>query len=155
MNLQTNIKTDNAQTKLWQTAALYLLVYLMSIGLAFGQTTDERKLELIVQTGHPDFVYSVAFSPDGNILASGGSDGNIKLWSVETGQELRTIRGHTSNVIALAFSPDRKTLASGSWDKTVRLWDIESGKNVWTFKVYSGLSSIFLIKTVLNYLQKV
>jgi WD40 repeat protein len=79
-------------------------------------------------SGHSDSVASVAFSPDGTLLASAGSaDKTIKLWNVATGEVVRTLVGHTGSVASVAFSPDGTLLASGSGDNTVRLWDVASG----------------------------
>ncbi len=74
-------------------------------------------------------VKSVAFSPDGKTLASGGGDNVIHLWDVETGKSKMTLIGHTHWVFSLAFSPDGKTLASGSVDSDIRLWDPHTGQH--------------------------
>jgi len=74
--------------------------------------------------GHTSGVTSVAFSPDGKLLASGSYDGTIKLWEVATGSLVRTLYGHTWVVNSVAFSPDGRLLASSSADATIKLWDI-------------------------------
>ncbi|WP_354636087.1 serine/threonine-protein kinase [Planktothricoides raciborskii] len=78
--------------------------------------------------GHTQEVQSVKFSPDGQTLASGSTDGTVKLWNVNTGKAFRTLSGHTDSVWSIAIAPDGKTLASGSWDRTVKLWNLETGE---------------------------
>jgi WD40 repeat protein/serine/threonine protein kinase len=78
---------------------------------------------IMTPRGDDTRAFSVAFSPDGGVLASGGADNMIKLWLVETGKELMTLRGHEARVTTLAYSPDGSHLISGSDDGTVRLWD--------------------------------
>ncbi|MYB93096.1 T9SS type A sorting domain-containing protein [Candidatus Poribacteria bacterium] len=80
---------------------------------------------LYKMTGHP--FYSVDFSPDGQIFASGSHDGTIGLWDINTGRLLRTLTGHARTVKTL-FSPDGQILASGSHDGTIGLWDINTGR---------------------------
>ena len=72
------------------------------------------------------FVYSVTFSPDGRTLASANRDTTVRVWDVNTGQDIRTLSGHTDPIYSVVFSPDGKTLASGSYDGTILLWDVSS-----------------------------
>ncbi len=77
--------------------------------------------------GHTDLVWSVAFSPNGQTLASGSQDRTIRLWNPNNGNLKRTLTGHRDAVNSVAFSPDGRTLASGSWDGTIRLWNPNNG----------------------------
>ena len=76
--------------------------------------------------GHKSLVRSIAFSPDGKLLAS-GSNKSIILWDVETRQPLGApLKAHKSYVSSVAFSPNGKTLASaGSLDYGIILWDMD------------------------------
>ncbi|HLO84202.1 MAG TPA: tetratricopeptide repeat protein [Nostocaceae cyanobacterium] len=78
--------------------------------------TEINRLE-----GHTDIVWSVAFSPDGKLLASGSRDEQVKIWKPD-GTLLQTLTGHSDAVSTVAWSPDGQTLASASLDKTVQLW---------------------------------
>lgn len=86
--------------------------------------------ELFIQLGHYEVVHSVCFSPDGKSILSAGKDRTIKLWSFETGKEIRTFTGHTDEVTSVVFFPDGRYIVSGSADRTVRVWDVLSGKTV-------------------------
>lgn len=73
-------------------------------------------------------VRSLAFNPDGRLLASAGRDEEIKLWNAVTWNHTKTLRGHKGTVYTVAFSPDGRLLASGSEDQTVIVWNVEAGK---------------------------
>ena len=93
-------------------------------------------LEDIVLFETDEWMVSVAFSPDGSLLAS-GSQGIVKLWDVSTRQEVATLTGHSGWVYSVVFSPDGSLLASGSWDKTVKLWDVSKCQEVATLTGHS------------------
>jgi WD40 repeat protein len=76
----------------------------------------------------------VAFSPDGQYLASGSWDKSIKLWSVQSHKQAAILQEHSGYVLALAFSADGKYLASGSGDNTVKLWSVQLQKVVTTLQ---------------------
>jgi WD40 repeat protein len=72
------------------------------------------------------YIPGITFSHDGELLASPANDNDIHIWSVKTGQLLRTLEGHQGNVLALAFSPDGRWLAASATDGTARIWGISS-----------------------------
>jgi WD40 repeat protein len=102
---------------------------LLAAGTATGEIWFWHAASGILQQtfrGYTDWVRSLAFSPDGETLAS-GVDQMVCLWEVSSGKLLNTLHGHTEVVRSLAFSPDGETLASGG-DQTVCLWEVSSGK---------------------------
>jgi WD40 repeat protein len=81
----------------------------------------------------PDYVLSVAFSPDGRQILSGSENGTVKLWDMATDKEIRTFTGHTGSINSVAFSPGGKRIISGSDDGTTRIWDAATGKEIALF----------------------
>ena len=95
----------------------------------------ENKVKTL--TGHSDWfggITSLAFSPDGKTLISGSQDKTIKLWNLETSQEIKTLSGHSDHICSVAYSPNGQILASASKDKTVKLWSVASGEEISSVK---------------------
>jgi WD40 repeat protein len=80
----------------------------------------------------------VAFSPDGSRLASGGSDGGLRLWDPVAGTWLATLGGRQGTVLSVAFSPDGSRLASGGSDGGVQFWDPVAGTWLATLEGHRG-----------------
>jgi len=98
-----------------------------------------RKIHTI--QGHDKQVYSIAFSPDSKILASASGDKTIRLWSMDTWQQIAKLEGHFSAVYSVAFSPNGKYLASCSNDHTVKLWDVQKYNNLTQHQEHEGFVS--------------
>ena len=83
---------------------------------------------------HTDRVWDVAFSPDGEILASGSRDHTVKLWELKRSREMRTLRGHDDGVYGVAFSPNGSWLTSCGVenDRTVAVWETTTWQKVHT-----------------------
>jgi WD40 repeat protein len=79
-------------------------------------------------------VFAIAISPDGKILASGGTDGKIRLWDLTTQTIRRTLPGHSDLVKAIAFSKDGKMLASSGLDRVAKVWDVQTGNEMAIFR---------------------
>jgi WD40 repeat protein/tRNA A-37 threonylcarbamoyl transferase component Bud32 len=95
---------------------------------------------------HGGMVYAIAFTPDGQYIASGSSDHTIKMWETRTGKLYsrlgRWFSGHTDSVWNLCFSPNQKILASASYDRTIKLWETISKKNYTLFGHGNWVNSV-------------
>lgn len=97
--------------------------------------------------GHEGAVNSVAFSPDGTLLASGGTDTVVRLWNPTTGELTNELSGHTAPVFAVAFNSDGTQLASTGQDFSVPIWDVNTGEQLDDASVLSDLA-----KSMIGYL---
>ena len=88
-------------------------------------------------------IFSVVFSPDGAVLASGTSYNTVTLWDVATRARIASLEGHTGGVRSVSFSPDGTMLASASMDNTVKLWDVATRTNTATLSGHTdGVRSV-------------
>ncbi len=99
---------------------------------------DLASRQEIFRVVEPRASRSVAFSPDGQIIATGGFGPVARLFDAATGGVLLPLRGHSSGINTVVFSPDGKTLATGSWDETAKLWDVATGKARATLKGHTA-----------------
>ena len=81
---------------------------------------------------------SVAYSPDGSLLAGGNGDATIHLWYGGRTKKGSLI-GHTDSVTSIAFNQDGRNLVSGSYDSTVRLWDVVDETNIATYEGHTDV----------------
>lgn len=96
-------------------------------------------------SGHSSIINSVCFSPDGKQLASGSSDGTVRIWDPSTGQcahiwngPRRAIFGFVKSVYSVCFSPDSKLVSIGGWDNVVHVRDVKTGEIVCVLNGHSG-----------------
>jgi len=95
---------------------------------SFFDTVSSFVQDFIEQDFNRNAINSIAISPDGQIIASGGYDKTVKLWSMNTGELRNTLTGHSEKIESVAISPDGQIVASGSADKTIRMWNLHQGK---------------------------
>lgn len=102
---------------------------------------DGEEKRLRTYKAHADWVWAIAFSPDGKHFASGGGDKQVKLWNIDSGDWIKIDVEHSGRVRAVAFSPDGVYLASGGEDRDIRLWNIHSNKLEKIFKGHENWSN--------------
>ena len=99
--------------------------------------TPPGGLLLRTLTGHTQGVTAVAVAPDGRHAISASWDETLKVWDLESGEELHTLQGHTGPVLDVAVTPDGHRAISASWDTTLKVWDMERWEELYTLQGHS------------------
>ncbi len=113
--------SQDCTVKIWNATNGTLLKTLVDPNLS-GDVSKHS--DCPAESSHSDRAYSVSFSPDGQLIASGSRDKTVKIWRLD-GTLLGVLEGHTDRVNSVAFSPDGRLIVSGSDDKMVKLWNIK------------------------------
>ncbi|MBD1914100.1 MULTISPECIES: AAA family ATPase [unclassified Leptolyngbya] len=131
LNLLIQLKTDLtgydlSDLALWQADLRNVRLHQVSlVNSDLSKTVFTETLSLTL---------AVAFSPDGQLLATGDTNRELRIWRVADGKNLLICQGHTNWIWSIAFSPDGQMLASSSDDKTIKLWDVQTGQCLQTLQ---------------------
>jgi WD40 repeat protein len=107
------------------TAGYDRVIRLWTIPAKFAADSIQITRPRLTLKDHSDTIYSVAFHPDGALLASASADRTVKIWDASTGQRLHTLGEPTDWLYTLQWSPDRKHLAAAGVDKSIRIWSVD------------------------------
>ena len=113
--------SQDYKVKLWDTTSL------------FGKNT-----RALLSLDHPAVVFAVAFNPTGDKLATGASDGSLRIWNIADGTKVQTFSGQVGEILDVAYSPDGKRLAAASSDGSVKIWEMTTGKSILTLNGHTN-----------------
>ena len=119
------------------TSLLIILILLFNVGILFSEGFEKKKIELVVQSGHTDKIYSKIISSDGHLLLTSSNDGSAKVWDMSTGNLLRTFE-HNNGLNNAIFSPNGKEVITSCRDGYLRIWDLYTGYTFDSVQIKSG-----------------
>ncbi len=112
-----------------------VVLALLGGGAFAGLRFYKPQEKVVTLKAQSDAILSVAFSSDGQTLATASHDNTIQIWKLSTERALNTFQDHVN---AIAFSPDGRTLAAADWDKNVQLWGVTNGQILDTMDGHTG-----------------
>ena len=136
----------DATLKVWEWETGY------QVRVPTGDSELVKGIESLTLRGHSAGVSSLALLPDGRHVVSGSSDRTLKLWNLETGEELRTFAGHSDQVNSVAVSSDGKLAVSVSRDRTLKVWELNTGRILANFRAEEELVACAVAANNLNLL---
>jgi WD40 repeat protein len=95
--------------------------------ITLWQSADGKEIKRLTEA-HSDLVTSLAFRPDGQLLASSSADKFVKVFKVADCTVAKSLEGHTAAVLGIAWSPDGKQIASAGADSALKIWNFEAGE---------------------------
>lgn len=137
-----DIETGECIKTFYDTSPVYSIVFSPTDEQSLASCNEEGDIKLWninerkpknILTEHTQRIWSLDFSPDGKLLASGSDDETVKVWEIATGKLIRDFKGsraHTNWLRSVSFYPEdnRNLLASGGEDKSVKIWDVNTGE---------------------------
>ena len=103
-----------------------------------SDTDGTRDVPVTVLRGHKESIYSVCISKDGQVLAAASWMGEVRIWSLPSGELLQTLQAHRQGVTCVAIAPDSQFLATGGADKSVKLWNVADGQLLGTLQGHTS-----------------
>jgi WD40 repeat protein len=130
----TGSKHSLTTDQIWSMAFAPDSKTLAVAGVSAGLMDPAGRRATVPLAGHQGIVTTVAYAPDGSVLATGSADSTIRLWDPATGLERDPLVGHRPAATCVAIAPDGRTVATGSWDHTAKLWDVAAARERVTLK---------------------
>lgn len=139
--------TDGVRSVAFSSDGKYMISGGHDQKLLLWKTAGWKPVRVLLKNEEPiDFsekypakdVMSVAFSPDSQYIAAGLRDNTVRLFDVQSGEQVKVLEGNTRGLRSVAFSPDGQYIVSGGHDGIIRLWEVKSGRSVRVFTGHMG-----------------
>ena len=134
-NAGSFVVAQNGQSLIYATEDHSLVMYDLGVGRFATLPWPQRQISVC------------SLTPDGQLVIAAASDNSVRVWRVQTGEQLAMLSGHQSPPSSCACTKDSRYLITGSWDHTLRVWDLKTGRNVRTLQGHTGAVSGFALSS--------